>query len=94
MQAAPRLFLSSAGELHLPKEVQESLHLHAGMPLLVSVEDNRLCLQPMNAAYLAHLRGSLKEEESHFNLALLHGEKEGEQNLEEARLKRFRLHRR
>ena len=94
MQPALRLFLSAAGELTLPKALQESLHLHTGIPLLVSVEDNRLHLQPMNAAYLADLRGSLKEEGPDLTLSLLHQEKQEEQNLEEQKLKRFRLYRR
>ena len=94
MQPLPRLSLNAAGEIVLSKALQESLHLHAGMPLLVSVEDNRLCLQPMNGAYLENLRGRLKEDESPFTLALLHEEKVAEQTLEEAKLKRFRLHRR
>ncbi len=94
MQPLPRLSLNADGELVLSKALQESLQLHAGMPLLVSVEDNRLCLQPMNSAYLANLRGSLKETESHITLALLHEEKAAEQTLEEAKLKRFRLHHR
>jgi hypothetical protein len=94
MQPLPRLSFNAAGEIVLSKALQEALHLHAGMPLLVSVEDNRLCLQPMNAGYLAGLCGSLKEAESAFTLAALHTEKGADQILEDQKRKRFQLHRR
>ncbi len=94
MQPLPRIFLTSAGEIRLPKDLQESLQLHTGTPFLVSVEDNRLCLQPMNRAYFSSLRGSLKEADAALTLEALHEEKQAEQSLEERRIKSFKsLHR-
>jgi len=52
--------MSSKGQVVIPAELREKLGIDAGTRMAVRIEDDHLVLEPINAAYIRSLRGSLQ----------------------------------
>jgi len=52
--------MSSKGQVVIPAELREKIGIDAGTRMAVRIEDDHLVLEPINAAYIRSLRGSLK----------------------------------
>lgn len=59
MNSETKVIFSTKGQVIIPKKIRTKLGIEEGTEALVTEENGRICLQPINAAYIAGLRGQL-----------------------------------
>ena len=49
--------VSTKGQLVIPSEIRAALHIRPGTRVVVTLEENRIILQPVNEQFLKETRG-------------------------------------
>ena len=52
--------LSTKGQIVIPKQIREALHLQAGMRFSVEIEEDRIVLRPLKGSVAERLYGRLR----------------------------------
>jgi AbrB family looped-hinge helix DNA binding protein len=59
MNSETKVVFSTKGQVIIPKKIRTKLGIEEGTEAIVHEENGRIILQPINAAYIAGLRGRL-----------------------------------
>lgn len=59
MNSETKVVFSTKGQVIIPKKIRTKLGIEEGTEAIVHEENGRIIMQPINAAYIAGLRGRL-----------------------------------
>ncbi len=59
MNSETKVVFSTKGQVIIPKKIRTKLGIEEGTEAIIAEENGRIFLQPINAAYIAGLRGRL-----------------------------------
>jgi AbrB family looped-hinge helix DNA binding protein len=59
MNSETKVIFSTKGQVIIPKKIRTKLGIEEGTEAIVSEENGRIIMQPINAAYIGGLRGRL-----------------------------------
>lgn len=59
MNSETKVIFSTKGQVIIPKKIRTKLGIDEGTEAIVHEENGRIIMQPINAAYIAGLRGRL-----------------------------------